>query len=211
LEANDSEFLRALHEEKIRIQSERSGYLTQKLALVTVLLGVSIVNMRLGFGDICWILYFIPMLAVCYDLFFMSADWRIKRIGAFLGRHPMSLAGYAEKQWEDFCVSYQDGITSFTNMIFSFLVTLAAGAFVLSLQAPLISRESKILFAAWLVLSLLVIVAIWFRHHRIIERMLLEPIPTPPNAVTGREGVPQINSYNNLLIKNETKRYRSKI
>ena len=44
LEANDSEFLRALHEEKIRTQSERSGYLTQKLALVTVLLGVSIVN-----------------------------------------------------------------------------------------------------------------------------------------------------------------------
>jgi hypothetical protein len=193
LEANDNEFLRALHEEKIRTQSERSGYLTQKLALVTVLLGVSIVNMRLGFQDIYWLLYFIPMLAVCYDLFFMSADWRIKRIGAFLGRHPMSLAGEAEKKWEVFCVSYQDGITSFTNMLFSCLVTLAAGAFVLSLQAPLISRESKILFAAWLVLSLLVIVAIWFRHHRIIERMLLEPIPTPPNAVTGSEGVPKIN------------------
>jgi hypothetical protein len=176
MEANDNEFLRALHEEKIRTQSERSGYLNQKLALVTVLLGLSIVNMRLGFQDIYWILYFIPMLAVCYDLFFMSADWRIKRIGAFLGRHPMSLAGDAEKQWEDFCVSYQDGITSFTNMLFSCLVTLAAGAFVLSLQAPLISRESKILFAAWLVISLLVTVGIWFRHHKIIERMLLAPI-----------------------------------
>ena len=174
MEANDSEFLRALHEEKIRIQSERSGYLTQKLALVTVLLGLSIVNMRLGFEDIYWLLYFIPMLAVCYDLFFMSADWRIKRIGAFLGRHPISLAGEAEKQWEDFCVSYQDGITSFTNMLFSCFVTLAAGAFIISLQSPLI-RESKILFAAWLVISLLIIVALQVRHHRIIERMLLDP------------------------------------
>ena len=175
MEANDNEFLRALHEEKIRTQSERSGYLTQKLALVTVLLGLSIVGMRLGFQDIYWLLYFIPMLAVCYDLFFMSADWRIKRIGAFLGRHPMSLAGEAEKKWEVFCVSYQDGITSFTNMLFSCLVTLAAGAFIFSLQAPPISRESKIFFASWLVISLLVIVALWVRHHRIIERMLLDP------------------------------------
>jgi hypothetical protein len=61
-------------------------------------------------------------------------------------------------------------------MLFSCLVTLAAGAFVLSLQAPLISRESKILFASWLVISLLVTVGIWFRHHKIIERMLLAPI-----------------------------------
>ena len=44
LEANDNEFLRALHEEKIRTQRERAGYLTQKLALVTVHLGLSIVN-----------------------------------------------------------------------------------------------------------------------------------------------------------------------
>ena len=175
MEANDNEFLRALHEEKIRTQSERSGYLTQKLALVTVLLGLSIVNMRLGFQDIYWLLYFIPMLAVCYDLFFMSADWRIKRIGVFLGRHPMSLAGDAEKQWEAFCVSYQDGITSFTNMLFSCLVTVSAGAFILFLQASPFSRESKTFFSAWLVISLLVTVAIWFRHHMIIERMILDP------------------------------------
>jgi len=174
LEANDNEFLRALHEEKIRTQSERSGYLTQKLALVTVLLGLSIVNMKLGFEDIYWLLYFVPMLSVCYDLFFMSADWRIKRIGVFLGRHTISLAGEAEKQWEDFCISYQDDIASFTNMFFSCLVTLAAGVFILSLQSPRI-RDYKIYFAAWMVISLLIIVALWVRHHRIIERMLLDP------------------------------------
>jgi hypothetical protein len=44
LDANDNEFLRALHEEKIRTQIERAGYLTQKLALATMLLGLSIVN-----------------------------------------------------------------------------------------------------------------------------------------------------------------------
>ena len=174
MDANDIEFLRALHEEKIRTQNERAGYLTQKLALVTVLLGFSIVNMGLAIADFYWILYFIPMLAICYDLFFMSADSRIKRIGTFLGRHPSSQAGEAEKQWEAFCISYQDGITCFANMFFSIFGTVAAAVFILS-QQPSDIRESKVFFAAWLVISLLAIVAIWFRHHKIIDRMLFEP------------------------------------
>jgi len=33
----------------------------------------------------------------------------------------------------------------------------------------------KDFFAAWLVISVLAIVAIWVRHHKIIERMLLDP------------------------------------
>ncbi len=37
VEPNDQEFLRALHEEKIRTQTERVDYITKKLAFVTVL------------------------------------------------------------------------------------------------------------------------------------------------------------------------------
>lgn len=174
LEANGIEFLRALHEEKIRTQNERAGYLTQKLALVTVLLGFSIINMGLVIADIYWLLYFIPMLAICYDLFFMSTDLRIKRIGTFLGRHPASQAGEAEKQWEEFCISYQDGITYLANMFFSIFGTVAAAIFIL-IQQALAVRELKVFFGAWLAISLLTILAIWFRHHKVIDRMLFEP------------------------------------
>ncbi len=174
LEANAIEFLRALHEEKIRTQNERAGYLTQKLALVTVLLGFSIVNMGLRISEFVWLLYFIPMLAICYDLFFMSADLRIKRVGTFLGRHPASLAGEAEKQWEAFCISYQDGITYFANMFFSIFGTMAAALFIHSQQSSAF-MQSKVFFAVWLVISVLAIVVLWFRHHKIIDRMLFEP------------------------------------
>lgn len=174
LEANGIEFLRALHEEKIRTQNERAGYLTQKLALVTVLLGFSIVNMGLHVADFVWLLYFVPMLAICYDLFFMSADSRIKRIGTFLGRHPASQAGEGEKQWEAFCISYQDSITYFANMFFSIFGTVAAALFIFSLQSSAF-MQSKVFFSAWLVISLLTILVLWFRHHKIIDRMLFEP------------------------------------
>lgn len=183
MEANAIEFLRALHEEKIRTQNERAGYLTQKLAVVTMLLGLSLVNVRLNVAEVYWLLYFIPLLAICYDLFFMSSDLRIKRIGTFLGRHPASQAGEAEKRWEAFCISYQDGITYFAAMFFSIFGTVAAGVFILSQEDI---RESNVFFAAWLVISLLAIAIFWFRHNKMIHEMLFEPKLREFNNYEGR-------------------------
>ena len=181
LEASGSEFLRALHEEKIRTQTERAGYITQKLTFVTILLGLSVVNMRLAIVDFYWLLYFIPMLVICYDLFFMSADSRVKRIGIFLGRHPSSQASEAEKQWEAFCKSYQDSIISLANMFFSIFITVGAAAFIHSQQSADI-KKLNILFAAWLMISLLIIVVLWFWHHKVIGRMCFKAKPRDFNS-----------------------------
>ena len=47
MEENDQEFLRALHEEKIRTQNERAKLITMKLAFITVLFGVSSVDVKI--------------------------------------------------------------------------------------------------------------------------------------------------------------------
>ena len=132
MKENDQEFLRALHEEKIRTQNERTQLITMKLAFIAVLFGLGSVNMGIRFdiADIFWLLYIIPLVAISYDLYIMSADSRIKRIGAFLGRNPVSLAGKAEREWERFCASYRDGMAPSANMFFSAIVTLGAAAFI---------------------------------------------------------------------------------
>jgi len=107
MEENDQEFLRALHEEKIRTQNERTQLVTMKLAFITVLFGLSSVNVGIDISDIFWLLYFVPLVAISYDLYIMSADSRIKRVGIFLGRNPVSLTGKAEREWERFCTSYR--------------------------------------------------------------------------------------------------------
>jgi hypothetical protein len=170
MEANDQEFLRALHEEKIRTQTERADYITRKLAFVTVLFGLSSMNLGVSIADFYWLLYFIPLVAICYDLYIMSADSRIKRIGTFLGRHPGSMAGEAERQWEKFCISYRDGLSPSANMFFSIIVTLAAAVFIRTQQSS-DRHEFKVLFAAWLVISMLAIVALWLRHRDIIRKI----------------------------------------
>ena len=170
MEENDHEFLRALHEEKIRTQNERAKLITMKLAFITVLFGLSSVNMKIEIADICWVIYFVPLVAISYDLYIMSADSRIKRVGVFLGRHPVSLAGKAEQEWERFCTSYRDSMASSANMFFSVIVTLGAAAFIHS-QQSWTEKSMRLWYAVWLVLSLAGIIALWMRHQTLIKNI----------------------------------------
>ncbi len=170
MEENDQEFLRALHEEKIRTQNERTELVTMKLAFITVLFGLSSVDVGIQITGIFWLLYFVPLVAISYDLYIMSADSRIKRVGVFLGRNPIPLAGQAERDWERFCSSFRDGIAPSANMFFSATVTAGAAAFIRS-QNGLDSRLMRLWFAVWLVVSLAAIIALWLWHQSLIRRL----------------------------------------
>lgn len=172
MKENDQEFLRALHEEKIRTQNERTQLVTMKLAFITVLFGLSSVDVGIDLSDIFWLLYFVPLVAISYDLYIMSADSRIKRVGIFLGRNPVSLAGNAEMEWERFCTSYRDGMAPSANLFFSTIVILGAAAFILSQglsPGGSTERLMRLWFAVWLVVSLTVLVILWIRHQMLIK------------------------------------------
>ncbi len=169
MDENDQEFLRALHEEKIRTQNERAELVTTKLAFITVLFGLSSVNLEIKIAaDICWLLYFVPLVAISYDLYIMSADSRIKRIGIFLGRHPASMTGKAERAWEQFCTTYRDGLAPSANMLFSVIVTVGAAVFIHSQQTGL-QGYMRLWFSVWLVTSLATIIALWMRHQDLVK------------------------------------------
>jgi len=170
MEENDQEFLRALHEEKIRTQNERTELVTMKLAFITVLFGLSSVDVHVEIADISWLLYFVPLVAISYDLYIMSADSRIKRVGIFLGRNPASLAGPAEREWERFCTSYRDGIAPSANMFFSAIVTAGAAACIRS-QGSFASGLLRLWFAVWLVASIATIIALWLWHQSLVKRI----------------------------------------
>jgi hypothetical protein len=113
----DQEFLHTLHIEKIRTQNERAELVKKKLAFITVFFGIGSVNFGFWVEDLFWLLYFVPLIAICFDLEIMSANSRIKRIGGFLGRHPQSYAGESEREWEHFCATYRDYLAPSANTI----------------------------------------------------------------------------------------------
>jgi hypothetical protein len=141
------------------------------MAFVTVLFTVSSINAEIQIAEIYWLLYFIPLVAICYDSYIMSADARVKRIGAFLGRHPDSVAGVVEKQWEHFSTRYRSAFAPFTDMFLSILVTIAAAIYLYSQQHSVFNEGIKLLFASWLVVSLTVITGLWLKHRGLIKQI----------------------------------------
>jgi hypothetical protein len=170
METSDQEFLQTLHREKIRTQNERTDLVKKKLAFITVLFGIGSASVGFKLDEIFWILYFVPLVAVCFDLYIMSADSRIKRIGAFLGRHPNSDAGKAEREWENFCVVHRDNIATIANIVFSIIGTLCS-AVLIRTQQSLIQANIKLWFSFWLIASLVAIIGLWRKHQKFIEQI----------------------------------------
>ncbi len=167
MEESDQEFLRALHEEKIRTQGERADLAMNKLTFIAVLFGISSVNLGIDIANLYWLLYFVPLVAISYDLYIMSADSRIKRIGIFLGQNPASVAGEAEKEWERFSTKHRDGLGPSANMFVSIIVTVGASIFVRSQQMHP-QGPTKLFFAFWMVGSLSSIIVLWIQHKMLV-------------------------------------------
>ena len=170
MEESDQEFLRALHEEKIRTQDERAELATNKLTFIAVLFGLSSVNIGIDIANLYWLLYLVPLVAISYDLYIMSADSRIKRIGVFLGQSPSSVAGEAEREWERFSTMHKDGLGPSANMFVSVIVTVGASIFVRS-QRMCPQGPTKLFFAFWMVGSLSAIIALWIQHKMLVCRI----------------------------------------
>jgi hypothetical protein len=168
MEKNDQEFLQTLHKEKIRAQEERANLVQKKLAFITVLFGIGSVNIGFQIEDLFWLLYFVPLVAICFDLYIMSADSRIKLIGAFLGRHPQSDAGKAEQEWERFCTVHRDNIAPSANIIFSIIGTLCS-AILIHAHQSLIHTNMQLWYSIWLIASIAVIIGLWRRHQAFIK------------------------------------------
>jgi hypothetical protein len=168
-DSRDQELLRALHEEKVTAQHERASYVTRKMAFVTVLFGLSSLSLGIEIARIYWLLYFIPLVAICYDSYIMAADARVKRIGAFLARQPV--AGEVEREWERFSAVYRSSFSPFTDTALSIVVTVAAAIYLFSQQQPPRGGALRLLFALWLVGSLLATLLLWSRHRELLKRI----------------------------------------
>jgi hypothetical protein len=169
----DQEFLHTLHKEKIRTQNERAELVKKKLAFITIFFGIGSINFGFRIEDLSCLLYFVPLVAIGFDLEIMSANSRIKRIGVFLGRHPQSDAGKSEREWEHFCAIYRDYLAPSANTIFSIIGTLCA-AILIHAQQSLVHMDIQLWFAIWLIASMSVIIGLWWRHQTLINSIEIE-------------------------------------
>lgn len=162
------EFLKTFHEEKLKTQTERTTYITSKLAFVTGLFGLG--SLKIGGTDFHWLLYLIPLVAIGYDLYIRAADSSIKKMGAFLRSHSHSGTGESEKAWEQFSAQFRDTLAPLANMLFTLVVTIVAAIYVYA-QTPAKHEGFWIGFIIWFTICLISNLGLWRSYRALIKQI----------------------------------------
>jgi hypothetical protein len=163
------EFLKALHDEKTKTQGERTTYITSKFAFITGLFGLG--ALRIGEVNFGWLLYFIPLVAIGYDLYIRAADLSIKKMGAFLRNQSKSGTAEIEKDWESFAARYRDKLAQLATTLFTFFLIIAAAVYIYAQQGDLRSSDFWVIFSSWFLVSLLTNVWLWKSHRHQIKKL----------------------------------------
>jgi hypothetical protein len=163
------EFLKALHDEKTKTQGERATYVTSKFAFITGLFGLG--ALKIGEVNFGWLLYFIPLVAVGYDLYIRATDLSIKKMGAFLRNHPLSSVSGVEKDWESFTTQYRDKLAQLATTLFTTFIILSAAVFIFVQQGSDRSTTFLVIFISWLIVSFVSNLALWRSHRNQIKRL----------------------------------------
>ncbi len=162
------EFLKTLHDEKIKTQGERATYTTSKFAFITGLFGLG--ALRIGEMNFSILLYFIPVIAIGYDLYIRAADLSIKKIGAFLRNDPEAGTTKAEKAWERFSSKHRDKLAQLATTLFSYVIVFAAAASIFALEEEK-GQTFYTIFTIWLTLSVISNLFLWYGHRKEIKRL----------------------------------------
>ncbi len=145
-ESQQIEFLKHIHEEKLRTLEARTTYTIQKLAFVTGLLGLGSLNIKVGNIDFGLLVYLTPWVAIAFDFYIMGEDYSVKRIGAFLG---VKSSEHLEKQWEQWVAKNRDPFGPWAMPILTTLIFI--GSAIIASQQP--GAAQSPFFAVWLLAS----------------------------------------------------------
>jgi len=164
-----AEFLQSLHEEKIKTQGERANYITSKFAFITGLFGLG--ALKIGVIDFSMLLYFIPLVAIGYDLYIRAADLSIKKMGAFLRSNPQAGTTEIEQAWEKFAAENRDKLAQLATTLFSFIIIIGAAVFIFLQQGSHKPTIFWVGFLLWFIISLIVNGLLWKSHRDQVKKL----------------------------------------
>ena len=167
------EFIKAIHDEKTKTQGARATYISNKFAFITGLFGLG--ALKIGGLDFHWLLYFIPLVAIGYDLYIRAEDLSIKKIGAFLRSDSAAETAESEKAWEHFSARYRDRLAQLATSLFTFTITVSAAVYIYaqqSVQQPgILGMDFWVGFWIWFALSFAANVGLWLSHRKQIQKL----------------------------------------
>ncbi len=124
---SDDQFLESLRAEILANQERRFAYVKLKLGFIFAVLGISGVA-SIQFESVRVAALLAPVIALVFDLYIISEDYSVKRIGVFFAR--MVTSSNLANLWETLLPKHRDPFTQFAAPISTSLAVLP-GIFVL--------------------------------------------------------------------------------
>jgi uncharacterized membrane protein YjdF len=173
-------FLEELYDEKKIHKQHRHGYVVRKLSFVTALFGLGSLVFR-GV-QLTPLLYLVPVVSLCYDIYIFAEDYKVKRIGAFIEMVGAELSAAdpicdLERRWEKFLGEHREPFALWASLIITVTVSLASGA-VLWWRYINQHSQNVWLLAVWTAVIAVTIVLV-FSHCRSLRSNITRVFAPP--------------------------------
>ncbi len=121
---------------RAEIQEEkkmRHDFVLKKFSFLTIMSGSGALTDKLPTGiDLTWLLLLVPIVAIAFDFYITTTDYRIKRAGKFL---QLKASSDEEKEWEIHCKNHPNYLST-AAFAFVTLIYLFGAGFILKQDAP---------------------------------------------------------------------------
>ena len=160
---NRFDFLKRMHEEKLASQKRRADFNIHKFIFIGALFTAGVAKLPKEI-DLSLVLYIIPFISLCFDLFILGEDYGIKRIGGFIRSN---FQDSIDSTWEDWVGVRRDPFATFAVPILSIVVLVCCSAI-------LWKEESKnYWFWIWLCVIFCSVIFLYFYSQYLRKKLLI--------------------------------------
>jgi len=159
-----SKFIERVHQEKLESQKRRAEFNIRKFIFVGALFTLGAAKLPNEI-DLTLILYIVPAISICFDLFILGEDYGIKRIGGFIRCH---CADTFDATWEAWVGKRRDPFATFAVPILTLIVLVSSVA----VMWP--SQKEFAWFWVWLIFNVAATSFLFIYSQHLREKLLVK-------------------------------------
>jgi hypothetical protein len=125
-------FLERMQEEKMASQKRRGDFTIRKFIFIGALFSVGVAKLPEQQINLTWVLYIVPFISLCFDLYILGEDYGIKRMGGFV---KLKYKGTMDSAWEEWVAKRRDPFAIFAVPLLSIIILVSCAAILRKTEA----------------------------------------------------------------------------
>ena len=156
MDKDANRFLSALNEEKITSQKRRGELVAKKLTWVTGLFALGTIKLPLT-EETHFLLFFVPIISLVFDLYIIGENFGIKRMGSFVR---LTMRDTCEGEWESWLSPRRDMFSRNALLLSSAIILIACAVVLRWLGTSIVP------LCSWLFILAISLLSVHLKAHR---------------------------------------------